>query len=208
VNPPFRLRVEFRNGEPLEKKHWATAARALPQGRRASVKPGRIWRTRPRHAQQLPAERQQDLALTVCQEAEEADADEAMWKHMEEKAAQKLFRSHCHELLLAAVRVVLPTKGDSIIGKGNNPMVGDGHPMCIASQVMKNVLRTSERRFRVHDPILTEQRTKEGTEGPVVRKWLKTTWKANCPFLKALFSPAVNLPRNTRLSTFTGRKNA
>ena len=25
---------------------------------------------------------------------------------------------------------------------------------------------------------------------------------------KALFSPAVNLPRNTRLSTFTGRKNA
>lgn len=75
---------------------------------------------------------------------------------MQEKAAQKLLRSHCHELLLAAVRVVLPPESDVAICEGNNPVVGDGNAMCVAGQIMKDVLRTSERRLGVHDPILAE----------------------------------------------------
>jgi len=75
---------------------------------------------------------------------------------MEKKAAQKLLRSHCHELLLAAVRVVLPAESDLAIREGNNPVVGNGNAMCVASQIMKYVLRTSERRLRVHDPILAK----------------------------------------------------
>ena len=51
------------------------------------------------HLQQLPAKRQQGLAAAVSQEAEEADAHKARWKHVEKKAAQKLFRRYCHELL-------------------------------------------------------------------------------------------------------------
>jgi hypothetical protein len=75
---------------------------------------------------------------------------------MEKKAAQKLFRCHCHQLLFAAVRVILPAERDLAIGEGNDPVVGDGDTMCVAGQVMKNVLRTAERRFGVHDPVLAE----------------------------------------------------
>jgi len=39
------------------------------------------------HLKQLSAERQQRVTPAIREEAEEADADKAMRKHMEEKAA-------------------------------------------------------------------------------------------------------------------------
>ena len=75
---------------------------------------------------------------------------------MEKKTAQELFCGHCHELLLAAVRVIFPAESDLAIGEGNNPVVGNRNAMCVAGQVMKDVPRTSERRFGVHDPVLAE----------------------------------------------------
>jgi len=55
-----------------------------------------------------------------------------MGKHMEKKAAQKLFRCDGHQLLFAAMRIILPAEGDLAISEGNDPVVGDGHTMCIA----------------------------------------------------------------------------
>ena len=123
--------------------------------------------------QQLPAKRQQELAPAIGQETEETDADEGMWKHMKKKAPQELLRCEGHEFLFAAMRIILPAESDLAIRKGNNPMVGDGHTMCIAGQVMQNVLRTAERRFRVHDPVLAKERTKKGTKGTLLCKWSK-----------------------------------
>ena len=85
---------------------------------------------------------------------------------MQEEAAQKLLRCHCHQLLFAAVRVILPAERDLAIGEVNNPMIGDGDAMRVAGQVMKNVLRAAERRLGVHDPVLAEERTKKRTECP------------------------------------------
>jgi hypothetical protein len=59
-----------------------------------------------RHSQQLSAERQEGLGAAVGEEAEEANAHEAMWKHMQKKAAQELVGRHRHELLFAAVGVI------------------------------------------------------------------------------------------------------
>jgi hypothetical protein len=42
---------------------------------------------------------------------------------------------------------------------------------------MKDVLRATERRFGVHDPVLAEKRTKKGTERPFLLKRLKAAWK-------------------------------
>ncbi len=75
---------------------------------------------------------------------------------MEKKAAQKLFRRYCHELLFAAMRVILPAEGNPTVGEGYDSVVGNGNAMCVASQVMKDVQRTSEGRLGVHDPILAE----------------------------------------------------
>jgi hypothetical protein len=96
------------------------------------------------------------LRRAVRQEAEKADTHKAMREHMQKKAAQKLFRRYYHELLFAAMRIILPAKRDLAIGKGNDPMIRDSNAMCVAGQVMKDVLRASERRLGIHDPILVE----------------------------------------------------
>ena len=100
-----------------------------------------------------------------------------MRQHMEKKAAQKLLCCHGHQLLFAAVGVILPAEGNLTISEGNEPVVGDGDTMCIAGQVMKNVLRAAERRFGVHDPVVLEERTKKGMECSLLRKWLKLSRK-------------------------------
>ena len=154
------------------------------------------------------AERQQSFAAAVGQVAEEADAHKAMWKHMEKKAAQKLLRRNCHELLFAAVGIILPAERHLTMGEVYEPAIGDGDAMGVAGQAMKNVLRAAEGRLGVHDPILAEEGSKKGTKGRLFCKGLQIAWKGQLLFRKALFSPVVNLPRKTRLSTFTGRKNA
>lgn len=97
---------------------------------------------------------------------------------MQKEAAQELIGCHSHQFLLAAVGVILPAERHVAIGEVDKPVIGDGDTMGVAGQVMKNVLRTAEWRFGIHDPILTEKRTKEGAECRFLRKRLKTTWKS------------------------------
>ena len=130
--------------------------RALPYSPRTRFGLYGIDIARGSHLQQLSAERQQGLAAAVGQEAGEADAHKAMWKHVEKKTAQKLLCCHCHELLFAAVGVILPAERNLIISQGNDPVVGDGDTMGVVGQVMKNVLWAAERRLGVHDPVLAE----------------------------------------------------
>ena len=157
VDSPFhRLRVEFLSGESLDEHHQLATARAPPYSLRTGFGLHGIGTAQRSHSQQLLAERQQRLAAAVCQEAEEADAYKAMWKHMEKKAAQKLLCCHCHQFLFAAVGVILPAESDLTIGEVDEPMVGNRDAMCVAGQIMKDVLRTAERRLGVHDPVLAE----------------------------------------------------
>src|SRR5437763_14198103 len=93
-----------------------------------------------------------------------------MRKHMQKEAAQELIGCHSHQFLFAAVDVILPAERHKAIGEVNDSMVGDGDTMGVAGQVRKNVLRAAERRFGIHEPILTEKRTKEGAECRFLRQ--------------------------------------
>jgi hypothetical protein len=55
---------------------------------------------------------QQSGTPSVGEEAEVADADEALGEQVEEEAAQKLIARDCHHFLLVVVSGVAPTKGD------------------------------------------------------------------------------------------------
>jgi len=57
-----------------------------------------------------------------------------------------------HKLFLAAVCIVSPAEGDTVVFKSHEPMVGDGHAMCVAGQVVEDVLRPAERRLGVRPP--------------------------------------------------------
>lgn len=96
-----------------------------------------------------------------------ANADQALGQNVHQEPAQELIRGDRHDLLLAAVRIIFPAKRHSIILDGNQSMVGDGDPMCITTEVVQNMVGTTEGRFGVNDPVLSEQFPK---------KLAKTRW--------------------------------
>ncbi len=75
---------------------------------------------------------------------------------MDQEAAQKLIGGDGHDLLLIAVRIVLPSERHSIILEGDESMVRDRDTMGIARQVMQNMLWAAEGRLGVDDPVLSE----------------------------------------------------
>ena len=168
-----QLRIEFLSREPLDKDHRLATTRASPYSPGRGMGLNGIRSSGNGHPQQLSAEWQQSFAAPVREEAEEPNADEAGRKHMEKEATQELVSSDGHHFLFAAVGIVFPAERDLTIDEVDDPMVGDGNAVGVAGQVMKNVLRSAERRFGVHDPVLTEERTKKGTESPFVLKRLK-----------------------------------
>jgi hypothetical protein len=52
------------------------------------------------------------LTTAIGQEAEEAYTNKAVGKNMQKKPPQELLGSHCHQLLLIVMRIVLPAERD------------------------------------------------------------------------------------------------
>ena len=69
-----------------------------------------------------------------------------------------------HGAVLAVVGIVFPSKSDLGIADTDQAMIRDRDAVRVASQVMEYVVRSTERPFGVHDPILTEQRSQESRE--------------------------------------------
>ena len=83
---------------------------------------------------------------------------------MLQEAAEELCAVESHGALLAVIRIILPAEADLGFGDGENPMVGDGDPMGITSQVLQDVVWPAKRRLRIHDPIVLKQGTQESLE--------------------------------------------
>jgi hypothetical protein len=62
------------------------------------------------------------------------------------------------------MRVVLPAKGDVIAIHREKAMIGDGHSMGIAGQVLEHVLWPAKGSFGVNDPVFPKQSAQEGCE--------------------------------------------
>ena len=208
MNPSFcRLRLELANSKALQQEHGSATTWTLPQHCRTGLRLSSI-RTAGRrgHPQQLSREGQQGLASTVGQKAEEAATHNAMREHMQKKAAQKLLGRYGHQLLFAAVGVILPAERHLTVGEVHEPVVGDGDAMGIAGQIMKNVLWTAERRFGVHDPVLAKERAKKKMECSFLRKRLKTAGKDQLAFPKSSLQPSRELASKYSAEHLHGKK--
>ena len=85
-----------------------------------------------------------------------ADSNKASRQHVQEKTAQELIRADGHLPFLVAVSVILISKRDLAIFKGDQTMVGDRNAVRVTSQILKDVLWPAERPLGVHNPVLTE----------------------------------------------------
>ena len=125
---------------------------------------------------------------------------------MKQEPPQKLLDGHGHQAFLVLVGIVFPAESDLAIGEVNYPVVGDGDTMSVAGQIVDDMFRSSEWPFGVDDPVLAEQWPQKSMEGLLCGERLQAAGNSSFRWRKASLRPATNLPRNTRLSTFTGKK--
>src|SRR5215469_1571821 len=85
-------------------------------------------------------------------------------------------------------------------------MVRNGHAMGVACQVLEHVFWSAEWRFGIDHPVLTEQLPQKPMKCLRLLQMFEASVKAELLLAEKRFNPATNLPRKTRLSTFTGRK--
>src|SRR6266571_5521813 len=83
---------------------------------------------------------------------------------MQQKPAQEFVGCHGHFALLVAVSIILPPEGDLAICHGDEAVVGNGHAMGVAGQVLKYVFRSAEGWLGVNHPILPEQLSQKAAE--------------------------------------------
>jgi hypothetical protein len=102
--------------------------------------------------------------VPVGQETKLANAHEAMWKNMLHVAPQELGCRECHQALLIAARIVLPTERDLFPIERNQPVIADGHAMGIAAQIAKHRLGTRHGLFDIDDPAFPIQRLQKCPE--------------------------------------------
>ena len=113
----------------------------------------------------MKTKRQEFGASAIGEKSEVADAHEAFGKHVQEEAAQEFIDRKSQQLLLVVVSGVTPTKSDLAIHKRNQTMVGDGHAMGVAAQILEHILGATERWFRIDHPVLSEKWPQPGGEG-------------------------------------------
>ena len=94
---------------------------------------------------------------------------------MEQEAPQELMCRKGHNLLLAAVRVVAPEKGNLAFAKVHEPMVGNGHAMRVTGQILQDLIWASEGRLGVDHPVTGEQCLEEMVKVLGVSDLLKRT---------------------------------
>ena len=193
----------------------STATMTPPQGghggkatRRGRVVDGGRRHRRWIRVERVPAAWQCLGATARRQETVEADPHEAFREHVEAEAAEEFLRAEGHQADLAPVAVVLPPKRHLVVGHGDEPMIGDRDPVGVPGQIVEHVARAAERGLGVDDPVVAKEGAKPGGKGALVGESLEVARQPEGPGAKRVpIRPATTFPRNTRLRTFTGRKN-
>ena len=103
-------------------------------------------------------------------EAVVSDFDKPGRENVPQKAADKLRGGDGHQSLVSGPAVVPGSEGDLALGQAHQPMVGDGHPVGVAAEVMIGLGRAAESPLGVDDPLFSSEFPEEALELPRVFK--------------------------------------
>ena len=104
------------------------------------------------------------------EEAEVADADEALRQYVEEKASKEFVDVERERADLTAVAIVLPPKRDGVVGDVDEPVIGDGDAVRVAGEVVQHVGRAAKGWLRIDHPRLAIEGSEKRTEGLLGRQ--------------------------------------
>jgi hypothetical protein len=101
---------------------------------------------------------------SICKESEEADAHEATRQHVQQEPTKELFATDRHRPLPTSPSVVFPSESHLAVSNVDEPVIGNGHSVCVTCQIMKNMFWSSERPFGIDHPVMTKERSQEGVK--------------------------------------------
>ena len=90
----------------------------------------------------------------VCEEAEVADAHEIIGQDVEQESPDELICFKGHDFDFGIVLSISIFEGDLALFDVDNTVIGNGHTVGVAAQVVKDLLRATEGFFGVNDPLL------------------------------------------------------
>lgn len=116
--------------------------------------------------EQLPDPGDIGCAVAVSEEAIVADAVLASGEHVNQKAANELWRCQRHGRLAtrAFETVIFDAEGDAARIETDQAAVGNGHPVGVARQIGQHGFGPGEGFFGVNDPVDLAQRLQESIE--------------------------------------------
>jgi len=161
----WRRARSSRTLEDLDDDHTTAAAGAWQRRIRQRSVLDRRWCG---HSEQLPSTRDIGLAASAGEEAVVTDAMEALWKNVEQEAADELAGAERHDAL--AVRtiaaVILVAEGDTTLVERDQPTVRDGDAVGVSRQIGEHRFRAGERWLGVDGPTLLAERRQVTEERP------------------------------------------
>jgi hypothetical protein len=117
-------------------------------------------------AEEASAETDTIPPMTIGEKAEVAHPVEAVWKHVEEKAPDKLVGMKAHDLLtVAAVAPIIPpSKGNMAVIDIDDATVCDGNTMGITAKIGEHLIWPAEWRLGIDNPFNTANAGKMADE--------------------------------------------
>jgi hypothetical protein len=105
------------------------------------------------------------LAYPVGQETEVAHAVEAVRRDVPHQTAQEFHGLERHGAQAVAALVLLGAEAHLAVLQGDEPVVGDGHAMGRAGEVLQDMPGVPDGLFSVDDPLLVAQGGEESLPG-------------------------------------------
>ncbi len=112
---------------------------------------GRVFLSRS-HAQELTATRQLLFAVSIAEKPVVANAVEPTRQNVQQKSPDELVRREGHGFLLIVIAVVSPVKFHLALFDVDEPMIGNGHAVGVAADIVQHLLWPGERWLGVDDP--------------------------------------------------------
>jgi hypothetical protein len=114
------------------------------------------------------------------------DSLKSAGQDMQQETANELIGIQAHHLLTRIMAVILPMKADLTIDEIDQAMIGNSHPMRIATQILKDLLRASKRWFGVNHPLDLSYWSQIPGKGFGTLKWFKGVKKVQLPDVKGI----------------------
>jgi len=101
---------------------------------------------------------------------------------------------------------ITPAESDLAISEGDQAMVGDGHTVSVAAQIMQHIFRATEGTFQIDHPVLAKQRPQPGGKDLGLSEEFQISLEAQLAVLEGLFAGIDELAAKDFPQYFLGKK--